>query len=546
MSHSHNDFPISGYLGRWKVHHNMMRTKSRYDARYMLKNPSTQKIYTNSQMLADLAQRKKEYPGLALLLEPWIAKIASRAQKNPDAEFSLHCSDATEERALARLKKMRWSELESLAQLLYRPLYERNLKYGDVNVRDFVTYQASVLYAGETPATRTRLTGCLKNYILPVVGEIKLNALDADRQTKALKAINQKLQNSSGPVGSSTRGYVKRAYRGLILAIERSGWRGCSAGLRLVDLLKGSTDPNNAILRSCRVAHLDDTQRTALFGLLFEPEHLYDLFWVALLYSGADPADIAGQTYGDIEELTLRDGSCCYTILISRRVRKLHDRYSTLQATNENFPIYKFRRLVLTPWAGDVLLRRLEQLHALGLSDDQIQEMRLSSEKPGGAIVGPEELAKRLQQLLRQAGIPAATATRTEKKGHAYRQTVKEDIALLQRDARYLAMQCGADEVMLHAMFGDTWTDTDEEAYLDLLGDRYAVARWQRLRRWSPLAPASLPFTGEGCLAGNTHVPTRHILQVINSTGHPVTLTLRATYALNAFWAQNKKGGNTS
>ena len=546
MGTSKCDFAIAGYEGRQKVHHNMKRTKSKYDARYMLKNPATKKVYTNAQMLADLAQREKVYPGLAPLLEPWIQELTARAQKNPDAEFSLHCSDATEERALARLKKMRWSELESLAQLLYRPLYERNLKYGDVNVRDFVTYQASVLYAGETPATRTRLTGCLKNYILPVVGEIKLNALDADRQTKALKAINQKLQNSSGPVGSSTRGYVKRAYRGLILAIERSGWRGCSAGLRLVDLLKGSTDPNNAILRSCRVAHLDDAQRTALFGLLFEPEHLYDLFWVALLYSGADPADIAGQTYGDIEELTLQDGSCCYTILISRRVRKLHDRYSTLQATNENFPIYKFRRLVLTPWAGDVLLRRLEQLHALGLSDDQIREMRLSAEKPGSSIVGPEELSKRLRPLLQQAGISNASSTRTDKQGHAYRQTVKEDIALLQRDARYLAIQCGADEVMLHAMFGDTWTDTDEEAYLDLLGDRYAVARWQRLRRWSPLAPASLPFTGEGCLAGYTHVPARHILQVINSTGHPVTLTLHATYALNAFWAQNKKGGNTS
>lgn len=493
MGTSKCDFAIAGYEGRQKVHHNMKRTKSKYDARYMLKNPATKKVYTNAQMLADLAQR-----------------------------------------------------LEILAQLLYRPLYERNLKYGDVNVRDFVTYQASVLYAGETPATRTRLTGCLKNYILPVVGEIKLNALDTDRQTKALKAINQKLQNSSGPGGSSTRGYVKRAYRGLILAIERSGWRGCSAGLQLVDLLKGSTDPNNAILRSCRVAHLDDAQRTALFRLLFEPEHLYDLFWVALLYSGADPADISGQTYGDIEELTLQDGSCCYTILISRRVRKLHDRYSTLQATNENFPIYKFRRLVLTPWAGDVLLRRLEQLHALGLSDDQIQEMRLSSEKPGGAIVGPEELAKRLQQLLRQAGIPAATLTRTDKQGHAYRQTVKEDIALLQRDARYLAIQCGADEVMLHAMFGDTWTDTDEEAYLDLLGDRYAVARWQRLRRWSPLAPASLPFTGEGCLTGYTHAPARHNLRVDNTTDHSVTLTLRAPYALNAFWAQSKKGGNTS
>ena len=119
-------------------------------------------------------------------------------------------------------------------------------------------------------------------------------------------------------------------------------------------------------------------------------------------------------------------------------------------------------------------------------------------------------------------------------------------IALLQRDARYLAIQCGADEVMLHAMFGDTWTDTDEEAYLDLLGDRYAVARWQRLRRWSPLAPASLPFTGEGRLTGYTHAPARHNLRVDNTTDHSVTLTLRAPYALNAFWAQNKKGGNTS
>lgn len=546
MGTSKCDFAIAGYEGRQKVHHNMKRTKSKYDARYMLKNPATKKVYTNAQMLADLAQREKVYPGLAPLLEPWIQELTARAQKNPDAEFSLHCSGATEERALARLKKMRWSELESLAQLLYRPLYERNLKYGDVNVRDFVTYQASVLYAGETPATRTRLTGCLKNYILPVVGEIKLNALDADRQTKALKAINQKLQNSSGPVGNSTRGYVKRAYRGLILAIERSGWRGCSAGLRLVDLLEGSTDPNNAILRSCRVAHLDDAQRTALFGLLFEPEHLYDLFWVALLYSGADPADIAGQTYGDIEELTLQDGSCCYTILISRRVRKLHDRYSTLQATNENFPIYKFRRLVLTPWAGDVLLRRLEQLHALGLSDDQIREMRLSAEKPGSSIVGPEELSKRLRPLLQQAGISNASSTRTDKQGHAYRQTVKEDIALLQRDARYLAIQCGADEVMLHAMFGAPWTDTDEEAYLDLLGDSYAVARWQRLRRWSPLAPAPLPATGEGCLAGYTHAPARHILRANNTTDHSVTLTLSAPYALNTYWTRNEKERNTS
>ncbi|HJA25456.1 MAG TPA: hypothetical protein H9795_05310 [Candidatus Fournierella merdigallinarum] len=541
MAASKNDFDIAGYKGRWKVHHNMNRTKSKYDAYYMLKNPATKKVYTNAQMLADFMRRKDQYPGLALLLEPWIQELTARAQKNPDAEFSLHCSDATEERALARLKKMRWSELESLAQLLYRPLYERNLKYGDVNVRDFVMYQAKTLFPGDTPEMRTRLIGILENHILPEIGEVKLNALDAGCQKKALASISRKLS-----VGKTTRENIRRAYRGLILAIESSGWKGCFAGLHLIDILKSSSERNSDILNNSRVDHLDDTQRTALFQLLIDPGRLYDLFWVALLYCGMDPADIAGQTYGDIDELALQDGSCCYTILISRRVRKLHDRYSTLQATNENFPIYKFRRVVLTPWAGDILLRRLEQLRALGLSDDQIREMRLSSEKPGGAIVGPEELAKRLRPLLLAAGIPDATPTRTDNMGHAYRQKITEDVNLLLRDARYLAKRCGADDVMLHAMFGDAWTDTDEDAYLDLLGDRYAVARWQRLRRWSPLAPAPLPATGEGCLEGYTHAPARHILRAANPTDRSVTLTLSALYALRVYWAHNEKERSTS
>lgn len=65
MGTSKCDFAIAGYEGRQKVHHNMKRTKSKYDARYMLKNPATKKVYTNAQMLADLAQRKKEYSPVA-------------------------------------------------------------------------------------------------------------------------------------------------------------------------------------------------------------------------------------------------------------------------------------------------------------------------------------------------------------------------------------------------------------------------------------------------------------------------------------------------
>lgn len=541
MSHSHNDFPIAGYWGRKKTHPNT----NRVELIIMLLNPATKRPYTYAQILSDLAERKKQYPGLALLMEPWVKKLTSKAQEKPTTEYAIYASGPTAEHAEARFRRQRWAELEALAKLLFRPLYERNLQHGDITVRDFASYQAETLYAHETPDTRTRLMGCLKNYILPVISNTKLKALDAGRQTKALKAINHKLQNSPGSVGSSTRVYVKRAYRGLILAIERSGWRGCSAGLRLVDLLKGSTDPNNAILRSCRVAHLDDAQRTALFGLLFAPERLYDLFWISLLYSGMDPSDIAGQTYGDIEELTLQDGSCCYTILISRRVRKLNDRYSTLQATNENFPIQRFRRAVLAPWVGDVLQHRLAQLHSLRFSDEQIREMRLTAEKPGSAIVGPEELAKRLQQLLQQAGIPNVSPIRTDKKGRVFRQVVMEDIKLLVRDARYLSKQCGADDVMQHAMFGDAWSDTDEAAYLDLLGDQYALARWQRLRRWSPFASTLLPDAGEDHLPGYTYAPAHHILQVDNTTDHPITLTLSAPYGLNVYWAHNKKERKT-
>src|SRR5699024_4050536 len=105
--------------------------------------------------------------------------------------------------------------------------------------------------------------------------------------------------------------------------------------------------------------------------------------------------------------------------------------------------------------------------------------------------------------------------------------------------------QCGADDVMQHAMFGDSWSDTDEAAYLDLLGDQYALARWQRLRRWSPFASTLLPDAGEDHLPGYTHAPAHHILQVDNTTDHPITLTLSAPYGLNVYWAHSKKERKT-
>lgn len=55
---------------------------------------------------------------------------------------------------------------------------------------------------------------------------------------------------------------------------------------------------------------------------------------------------------------------------------------------------------MLPGWAGDILLRRLEQLRDGGLTNDQIYGMRLSDEMHGSNITGPEEIAARLRPLI--------------------------------------------------------------------------------------------------------------------------------------------------
>lgn len=305
--------------------------------------------------------------------------------------------------------------------------------------------------------------------------------------------------------------------------------------LNEVNLIGMTRERNTQIRNSVRTDHLDNEQRCALFKLLEDPSHLYELFIVSLYYSGLDAAEIAALRFDDFEVLTFRTG-CCYTLLVSQRIRKLHQRYSTVSAINEQFPIEKFRRVVLAPWAGEVLVRWLDQLRTLGFSDDEIRQMRLSDETPNGAITGPAEIAARLQPLVKQAGVGDIKVIRTGKNGCSYRETLTLDIQLLGQDARYLAMRCGADTMMLHAMFGGCFTETDEQSYADLLSDSYAIARYLRLRRWSPYSSAPLLNDNKTAIPGFADMPTRYILQVHNSTNHPCTLTLSAPYAIVAKW----------
>lgn len=534
MSKSKNDIPVAGGYLRQTFH----PVRTQYDAIYTIIDPQTGKPYTYGRLAEDLAQRKQDYPQLAALIDPVLSRITKKAELRPDSIFSVQRRGTTKEGAAEELQRACFSQLRAMMMLLFRPLYERNLTYGDVTVADFVLYQSEVLYMGELPETRTRLLGCLKSTILSEIGDKKLKNLDATEQKKALRRMDRTLCREDAK--ASRRAYVRRAYQGLIQAIENSGWLGSAAGIRLADLLERSWERNTQILNSARPHCLDDVQRTELFRILGQPALLYEYFLVALLYSGMDAAEIAAACFGDFDVLKF-NGQCCYTLIITRRVRKLHKRYSTLSATNQAFPIQKLRRVVLPPWAGDILMRRLEQLRSLGFSDDNIREMRLSSKAADGSFEGPDEINQRLEALLQEANVGSTTVARTGREGNPYQATIRADVSLLQRDAKHLAELCGADPVMLHAMFGIAWTETDEQAYLDLLGDAYAVARYLRLRRWSPLSPTPLLDDGVGCLTGFPDAPARHILQVCNNSAHPTTLTLSANYAVRVYWKTQKE-----
>lgn len=530
MSNSKNDFDIACGRGRLNYH----PKKSQYEAIYKLINPITRKPYTYIQINDTLLQRQKEYPLLNSLIEPWLKELHPKVLEHPHTVYALYCKGPDKATAKRNLEKKHYAKLESLAKLLFRPIYCQNLKYGDLTISDFVFYQKASLFVKELPDARKRMLGSLENTIMPVIGEYRLKDFDASRQEKALRTINRNLRKEGAKL--SRCGYVKRAYLGLLQGIESSGWTGCTPGMRLVHIIGSAREANPQILKSVRVSHLDVDQRRAFFELLHQGRHLYELFMVSLIYSGLAPSEIAAARYGDFDVLVLSNNCHCYTLLITQRVRKLHQRFSTLSATNQDYPIEKLRKIVLPPWAGEILNRRLSQIRACGIEDSQIREMRLSSMVPSDAIVGPDEIASRLNALLHAAGIKDTAVIRTDKKGYSYSDTIRADVGLLQRDARYLAQYCGANQAMMHATFGDAWTSTDEQSYLDLLSDAYAVTRYLHLRRYNPFPSNSWPELADNSLSGFPDAPATYHVKITNETDDAVTLTLSSDYAIKAYW----------
>lgn len=516
MSHSKNDFECMSGTARFLI----CPAQGKQDAVYMLINPQTTCPYTNKELQSALEQRKTEHPVLAQMIEAELSGIDQKAYEHANAVYQLRCRGNTEEEAAKRAKRELLPRLERIAKLLFRPQWESNIERGSVTVEQYAHYMGNTLYSGVSKNTHTHLISALKTVILPVIGAMRLCELDNRTQEKVIRKINSRLRQKKA--SASFRGYAKRAYKGLFEAIKSSGYANCSGGIRLADMIIQANRKNFALLNSIRTAHLDDQQREALFALLSDEKLLYPLFIVALIYSGMDACEISALCFGAFEQLELEKESC-YTITVTKMMRKVNKRYSSISAVNDDFPIRRLRKVVLYPWAADILLRYIEHLRRQGYCDAQIAQMRLSDKAPGSAIFGPREIEETIEPLLSKAGVEEIQIPRTRQDGSVYLKIESATIETLYRDAQYIAECCGANRPMMHAMFGISRTETDEEAYLDVLSDEYAVARYLRLKRFSPF---------------KRHYPQRYILKVENNTTKPEIFRIASDCGIKSYWKE--------
>lgn len=496
----------------------MKRHRGQYDAGYELLDMSTGKPHTNQSLKAALEVRKNEYPEMTQMIEAVLAgELTKKAEHHPTAVYKLSRRAKTEEAARASAEKMLFPRAEAIARLLYRPQWESNLEAGRVTVREFVRYMGDRLFTDAAGDTRAHLMASVRQVIVPAIGDIRLVDLDPE---KAIKKVNRVLKNTKSQ--ESKRGYTRRAYRGLMQAIKSSGYDKLKSGVRLAALIDTTSKRNRALLDSCRIGHLDEATRSGMFRLLEEERYAYERLLIALVYCGLDEAEMAAVKYGDIVELLLRDESC-YVITVSRMARKLNKKCTRVSASNEEFPVHRLRKVVLYPWAAAILDQYVRRLLSKGYTEDEIASMYLLSETPDTNALEPKEIAERIEALLRLAELPEVKIPRVRDTGNTYFQIVSPGIDLLRRDAKYVAGCCGADQVMLHAMFGDNWSEMDERSYLDLLGDGYAVARYLRLRRFSP---------------EKTQTPYRRIFRIKNQSQQLKKLRIESDYAIHVTWKE--------
>ena len=515
MAHSKNDVPFCGGTLRCYCR----KVQGHYDAVRQLIDLETTCPHTNQSLYDALMRRKGERPALAPAIEHEIAEIAQKANSDPNAPFQLRCSAASPEAAEKRAEKELMPRVKSIAKLLFRPQWEKLVAAGSPTVGCFVDYMGKDIFRDATSGDKTHLMSALRTVILPIIRDMRLDEMVTKQQQEQIKGkINHYLKKH----GSESFGdYTKRAWRDLVRSITYCGFAGCRSALDLADAIEVTRRQNRSLPNSIRPGHLDPDQRAALFALLADKAHWHERLVVALIYCGLDLREISAMRYGDVEELILPRESCL-TITVDKIVSGLDAGASVTNICSEDFAVKRLRRVVLYPWAAAMLLQYVHLLQQEKFSLSQIHKMRFSYSVSNRCLLTPRQMESAIEQSLRDAGIPDIPIPRS-KDGGTVMIIEEPQFSLLRSDAQYVAGQCGANLPMIHAMFGTAWTEMDEMSYLDLLSDTYAVARYLRLKRFSPFESTVLQ---------------RRVLRAENSSDEPQDLTISSLFAINAKWKE--------
>ncbi|MEG2698932.1 MAG: hypothetical protein RR951_08380 [Ruthenibacterium sp.] len=525
MATSKNDFECHGGKVREKVH----RTRGKHDAMLMMINPVTSEPYTYQEMIAALEQWLIDRPAEEALIQHQLEQLQTRADENAQRVFTLSRRGKSKEEALQRLHKEVFSQAEVLMKLLFRPAWNASVAAGIVTVRQFVEFLGKdLLYINLPESTREHLRGVMNTVLLPVMGEMHLRDLTAENQKKLIRKINSNLRKSGAE--ASKCGYARRAYQELFKAMEEYNAPANGCARTLSDMISIAKSKNMSLPSSLRPNHLDEAQRTALFALpVTETADLAVLVWVALIYCGMSLNEIGTARFGDIQVLETKLEHC-YTLLVSRVMRKKGTRLSTLRVRNDEFPFKAFRVIVMYPWTAEILERCAAALRAQSLSDDALANLRFS-EIIDGALLAPNEMDARIRAHMKRAGIADIAVPRTGGDGAVTKGDIRVAVSWIESDARYVAEAlCGINTIMQHAMFGIAATETDETAYLALLSPEYALARYHHLRRFTP-------FQNQDSDAANAAMQ----LCVKNESDAPQTLTITGDYGINLFWRETLK-----
>ncbi len=513
MSKSKNDIDFFGGKARIKYHN----ARNGIDAELRFINPETSKPFTYGEVLSVLTTHQKTYPVYHYTIEEHKKAIIADANGEWDKVFVKSIRGKTKEDAEKKLRKTLMPQHEFLAKILFRPQWGIAVQSGTLTVNQFVYYIGiDDLFPDMSDAVKS----ALKGKVLPCVGDIPLCRFDDAVHDRCIKSIKKQLLHLG--VQRTVSQQTKTAYTALFDAIKSYG-----AGVNghvsyLSEQLILSKKQNRGLINSMAPSHLSTDQRENLFKVLETQKELHELFWVALIYSGMAPGEIASTAFGAVREVELESGECLLIIQTSKIMHKKSKAHSTVSAENDLYPAAKFRKVVLYPWAVGIMKEHVSHLLESGLSD--LSDVKMSYDACGKSL-NLSELEARIEDILQKADIKDPLIHRTDKNGDV--RSEKYNIKrILTQDAQYLAKEyCKLNDIQLHTMFGLPFTTTEESHYIGTRTFEYAVSIYHHLRCFSlPTSPQPENYA------------ERHIIE--NSTDDALEINITSDYAIHSAWEE--------